>query len=229
MLRYFLFDTFTFASGEDKVRAEKDVVWFMHALTRRDQDYLFQHPHTPHLYKSGVKWEAPKQFQGDPSEVAIIRKALGPAVRNRDVQRVLDTMREVFGGEHFCDIGRILELGAIDCDGLACWRSAELRQKRIKADPYMISHPRLTGGTTYHALVLWPPSSRGEPRTSEDPSLLLGMGGERRAADRAEEIRKNQERCDMIRAARGGFMLPDVNALAAPDDMLDEILGRNRR
>jgi hypothetical protein len=40
----------------------------------------------------------------------------------------------------------------------------------------------------YHAIVQWPDGS------SEDPSLILGMGGASRADDRREEIRKNAER-----------------------------------
>ena len=86
-----------------------------------------------------------------------------------------------------------------NCDGLACYRAAELRQAGIQARPYMTSRERFGGGTTYHALVLWPPFGNVNYVTSEDPSLLLGMGGPERAADRAEENRKNQERCEVIR------------------------------
>jgi hypothetical protein len=132
MLRHIWVETETFGPGESREQSEKDILWFLHALTQRDQDYLSQHPNTPRLYKSGVVWEAPKQFQGEPEEVAILRKALGSAVRDCNVRRVLDLMKGVFGGEHFCDIPVILERGKIDCDGLACWRAAELRQAGIK-------------------------------------------------------------------------------------------------
>ncbi len=174
-------------------------MFFLEALTQRNQGYLKARPHTPRLYKSGVRYEIPKQFGGDCEEVAILRKALGKAAWKRDVRKALEKIQGVLGGEHFCDIGVILELGSIDCDGLACYRAAELRQAGIQARPYMTHRERFGGGTTYHALVLWPPFGNVPYVTSEDPSLLLGMGGPERAPERAEENRKNQERCDIIR------------------------------
>jgi len=188
-----------FSGADDTEQTRKDLMWFLEALTQRNQDYLRQRPNTPRLYKSGVRYAVPKQFDGECEEVSVLKRALGKAARERDVRRVLEKVQAVFGGEHFCDIGVILELGEIDCDGLACFRAAELRQMGIQARPYMTSRERLGGGTTYHALVLWPPFGNVNYVTSEDPSLLLGMGGSERAADRAEEIRKNKERCDIIR------------------------------
>lgn len=198
-------------------------MWALEALTQRNQSYLKQHPNTPRLYESGVRYEVPKQMNGECEEVSILRSALGGAARKTDVSRVLEKMQMVFGGEHFCDIGRILERGSIDCDGLACWRTAELRQSGIRARPYMTHRRRLDGGTTYHALVLWPGISyiaNGQP-TSEDPSLLLGMGGPARAADREEEKRKNAERSELIE--RYGLGGGDVEAA------LQEVLGARRR
>lgn len=225
MLRYILVDTMMFSPADDPRQTEKDLCWWLEALTQRNQDYLRQRPGTPMLYKSGVIWEAPKQFEGECQEVHIMRKALGGASGQRDVRKILDKMQDVFGGEHFCDIGRILELGAIDCDGLACWRAAELRQAGIKASPYMTSRRRLDGGTTYHALVRWPPLGESH-ETSEDPSLLLGMHQPQRAGDRAEEIRKNQERCDILSGRRPNAMrMTQANI----DDALEEILGIRRR
>ncbi len=100
---------------------------------------------------------------------------------------------EVDGNHNF-----ILADGTIvhNCDNLACFRVAELRCGGIEAVPYIIW--RETGrGTTYHALLRWPDGS------SEDPSLILGMGGAAREADRTEEKRKNRERYDnMIAMAR---------------------------
>ena len=131
-----------------------------------------------------------------------------------------------------------------NCDNLSCWRAAELRQAGIKAAPYMTSRTRLDGGTTYHALVVWPSlrdlvrdgvlteeAIRGRDdvdfQTTEDPSLLLGMGGDRRSYDRAEELRKNQERCDLLRASA---LAP--SALRAPavavDALDDDVLGLRR-
>jgi hypothetical protein len=75
-----------------------------------------------------------------------------------------------------------------NCDNVAAWRAAELRELGISARPYITWRQRADGGTTYHVVVLFPDG------THEDPSLLLGMGGAARAADRAEEERKLGER-----------------------------------
>lgn len=226
MLRHIHVEQTLFSPGDNVKQAQKDLIWWLYALTQRNQDYLLQHPKTPRLYKSGVKYAVPKQFNGDCEEVAILKRALGRAARHRDVDRVLDRIQSVFGGEHFCDIGVILELGEIDCDGISSWRAAELRQAGIKANPYMTSRKRLDGGTTYHALVLWPPIPGCDYETSEDPSLLLGMGGEKRKKDREIEIQKNRERCDLLRAARGGKPVPVLpKADFDVDDALFDVLG----
>jgi hypothetical protein len=406
LLRFVLFDTMMFQPDDDVEQTRTDLMWLLEALAQRDQNYLRQHPDTPRLYKSGVVWEAPQQFNGECRQVAVLRQALGTAANKREVADVLDLVQEVFGGEHFCDVGRILQRGKIDCfpsgtrllrrdgarvavedvrpgdaiwgrhrwsvvkavqrkdrrlpvwrlhvasrsasvpyvrdwahfdvtsdhkvfvvadaadghpranvtrarvgeivhslvpgmsliapktprevaaafepgdefafrhfdpaldkkrelmnvtwensepvevwdvqtddhyvylpdadvtvsncDGLAAWRVAELRQAGVAARPYMTNRKRLGGGTTYHALVLWPGYSgvAGGRPTSEDPSLLLGMGGAARAGERAEEIRKNVERCDLLRASGGALA-----AASAPFDVdaaLAEILGGGR-
>lgn len=228
MLQFILVETQMFGPGENNVeQTRKDLCWWLEALTNRNQDYLAQHPETPSLYKSGVKYEAPKQFGGEPEEVAVLRKALGSAVKDRDVAKVLDTMSKVFGGEHFCDIGTIMRLGGIDCDGMACWRAAELRQAGIPAIPFMTHRERPGGGTTYHALVRWPPFASVTYWTDEDPSLILGMGGAARAADRQREIDKNKERCELIAAAGGAsaVTLPPASGGGDLDNALKEILG----
>jgi hypothetical protein len=51
-------------------------------------------------------------------------------------------------------------------------------------------------------LVRWPDN------TLEDPSLLLGMSQPERAADRQEEIRKNNERIQMVKDAAARKPLP---------------------
>lgn len=219
MLRYVLWESTMFSGADDVEQTQKDLCWMLEALTQRNMDYLLRRPHTPRLYKSGVKWEAPNQFGGDVPEVRVLRQALGRNAKRGDVRQVLDKIQQVLGGEHFCDIGVILQLGAIDCDGLACWRAAELRQAGIPARPYMTWRKRPDGGTTYHALVLWPPFGNVGYATSEDPSLLLGMHQPERAADRAEELRKNAERCDIIRRYGVQYVGP------APENALQSVLG----
>lgn len=226
MLRFILVDTTMFAPGDNTEQTEKDICWWLEALTQRNLDYLAQRPETPRLYKSGVRYEAPKQFNGECEEVKVLKDALGSAAKKPHVAEKLDLVQQVFGGERFCDIGRILEMGAIDCDGLACWRAAELRHKGIAAKPFMTKRRRLDGGMTYHALVLWPPFGSVNYTTTEDPSLLLGMGGPNRAGDRAEEIRKNKERLDILRRTRGRSLPQDD--FASVEAELSDILGLRR-
>ncbi len=207
----------------------------MEALVQRNQDYLSERPSTPRLYKSGVNWAKPKQLTGDIDEVKILKEALGAAARKGDVRRVLEKIQDVMGGEHFCDIGVILELGEIDCDGLACWRVAELRQAGIPARPFMTSRERPGGGTTYHALVLWPPLGPCNYETSEDPSLLLGMYQPERAADRMIEIQKNQERCDILRKYGRAALRPALKSMtssfdgASLDAAVSDLLSNKKR
>jgi hypothetical protein len=213
MLRFILHDLTLFGDGDDVERARKALCWFMEGLVQRNIDYLKSNPSTPRLYKSGVRYQVPMQFDGDCEEVKVLREALGSKARSEaNVAHVLDLVQAVLGGERFRDIGRIIENGGGDCDNLACWRVAELRQCGIEARPFMTHRTRFDGGTTYHALVLWPPVNElgriGNKApdhlwTTEDPSLLLGMGGAERADDRAEEIRKNNERCDLLSRRSG--------------------------
>jgi len=225
-LRFILFDTMCFEGEDDREQTERDLIWLLESLCQRDQDYLRQRPSTPRLYKSGVIWTKPMQFDGDCEEVSTLKKALGRTARQRDVKRVLDLVQQVLGGERFRDIGRILENGSGDCDNLACWRVAELRQAGIPASPMMT--PRADGGITYHAIVRWPPfgdAISGNPYqdSDEDPSLLLGMGQPDKKAQRDEEIRKNLERCDYIRRTRGrGLRNVDYGAV------LEDVLGLRR-
>jgi hypothetical protein len=195
MLRYVLFDTSLFSRGDDAEQSRTDLLWMLEALTQRDMAYLKEHPETPRLYDSGVVYERPAQFSGVCPEVAILRKALGAKALMPSVAEVLSTVQAVLGGERFRDVGRIIENGRGDCDNVACWRVAELRQSGIKASPYITWKPRLDGGVTYHVLVKWPDG------THEDPSLLLGMGGPARAADRQRELDKNAQRVEMVKRA----------------------------
>lgn len=214
MLRYVLFDTTMFSDDDDIERTRKDLCWFMEALVQRNVDYLKARPSTPKMYKSGIRYQVPMQFDGECREAKVLRQALGSVARsNAQVAEVLGLVQSVFGGERFRDVGRILENGGGDCDNIASWRVAELRQAGIEARPYMTHRMRSDGGTTYHALVRWPPINElgrvGNKApdhlwTTEDPSLLLGMGGAERNADRNEEIRKNQERCDLLARRNGG-------------------------
>lgn len=194
MLRFILMDTMMFEPDGDPSGARTDLGWVLESLTQRDQQYLKDHPNTPLLYQSGVVYEKPMQFSGDCPEVATLKAALGSSATIPKVVDALEMVQAVLGGERFRDVGRIIEKGAVDCDNLACWRAAELRQNDIAASPYITWKQRSDGGVTYHVLVRWPDN------TLEDPSLLLGMGGPGRQADRQKEIDKNAERVQMVKA-----------------------------
>ncbi len=376
MLRYILFDTTLFGDQDSNTSAtEKNLMWCLEALVQRNMTYLKYNPRTPPMYKSGIVYKVPAQFDGDCPEVQVLRRVLGNAADRGAVAEALDTIQQVLGGERFRDIGRIIENGGGDClpvdtlvetpwgrrpigdlavgdvitshvnckedhrtvvtkvwprstkptitmflsdgtkvvaspehrllsahagmcmqfwelwnldegddicayrdgaikylkiavkepsaarecvdistesrtfvlsqgcvithncDNVASWRVAELRQAGIQARPWMTKRTRPDGGTTYHALVQWPPFGAGNlgnesKWTSEDPSLLLGMGGASRTAERAEEIRKNKERCEIIQKyGTGGPPVRQVTAEPILDfgSEWEEVLGLRRR
>lgn len=218
MLRYILFDTSMFEPDGNQAGSRTDLVWALEGLCQRDMQFLVDHPDTPLLYKSGVVYEKPMQFSGDCKEVAILKAALGSSAKDAKVADVLETVQAVLGGERFRDIGRILEHGSGDCDNVATWRAAELRQSGIAASPYITWKQRSDGGYTYHVLVRWPDN------TLEDPSLLLGMGGPARQADRQKEIDKNAERVQMVQQKTGGAPISAANSIEdrnSPGDVSD--------
>jgi hypothetical protein len=111
---------------------------------------------------------------------------------------------------------------ASNCDNVASWRAAELNERLgIPARPYITWRKRADGGTTYHVIVLWPDGS------SEDPSLLLGMGGEAREPDRQEELRKLRERAANVMQALQLGRDPHA-ALVAPNVVLGDLPNRSR-
>ena len=209
MLRYVLMDLRLFDTDTGKDSSRKGLLWLLESLTRWNQLYLKDNPGTPLLYQSGIRYAVPEQFQkAKNSPLRVISEAL-KNTRDRKVLEALDEINAMCGGEHFRDIPALIENREGDCDNVACYRVAELRHRGIAAQPYITWRRRPTGGMTYHALVRWPDGS------SEDPSLLLGMGGEEKAKERAEEIRKNAEREQMAIAAlkkkHSGVSIPSLS------------------
>lgn len=190
MLRHVLFDLHLFDNEAERESSQKGLLWLLEGLTQWNQLYLRNHPETPTLYKSGVKYGIPEQFKtGDVEQIEILKSVIDrKKLKDKKVKAALEDIRNMIGGEKFRDIPRIIEAGIVDCDNLACWRTAELRESGIAAMPYITWRKRLDGGMTYHALVLWPDGG------TEDPSLLLGMGGAKREADRQIEREKLAER-----------------------------------
>lgn len=193
MLRHILFDVAFFQDDSDPVEranSRKRVLCLLEALVWCNRLYLQQHPDTPLIYQSGIKYVVPEQFEkASLPEVATVRDYLTKKGAPDDVLAAFKLMADQLGsGEHFREIPRIIENGGGDCDNLASWRCAELRELGIDAKPYITWRRREDGGTTYHVIVLWPDGS------SEDPSLLLGMGGSDRDIDRLAEQEKLGER-----------------------------------
>lgn len=88
---------------------------------------------------------------------------------------------EPLGRENWRDVSAVLEAGIGDCEDLASWRAAELRERDgVRARPAF--RWRQVGDTRIYHIVVKLPDGR-----IEDPSRKLGMG---RADDgRPAEIR----------------------------------------
>lgn len=196
MLRFVLFDLSLFIDEADRENSQKRVLWMLDALVNCNRIYLQNNPDTPLIYHSGIKYKVPSQFDASGTEVSIVREFVERMGTVPDkVRAALDALESMTGGERFRDISRIIANGGGDCDNVAAWRTAELNELGIAAQPYITWRKRTDGGTTYHVIVRWPDGS------SEDPSLLLGMGGPERDAERAEEVRKLEERSrDFVKA-----------------------------
>jgi hypothetical protein len=222
-----LFDLSLFANEADRENSQKRVLWLLEALTCCDQLYLQQHPETPLIYQSGIKYIQPAQFEhANVPEVKLIREYLEQQGASQRMFDALDKLYNIVGGgEIFREIPRIILNGGGDCDNVAAWRCAELRELGIAACPYITWRTRGDGGMTYHVIVRWPDGS------SEDPSLLLGMGGASRASDRAEEERKLAERLgNYVQAfkARGPDVAEALIKSGASDQLAGVVIGARR-
>ena len=188
---------FPFSTENEQYMSEDLLLKLMAFIGCANLHYLRQHPETKNLYDSGVVYAVPDQADGREINETLLRQLTALLQKMKlDPETVVMIYRMVQGIEIFLDIPSLYRRGKGDCNELAPVRLAELWRAGIAASPYLTKRPNQRNGLTYHALVLWPDGS------SEDPSLILGMGGEARAADRAEEIRKNHERKhDLIVAA----------------------------
>jgi len=90
-----------------------------------------------------------------------------------------------------------------NCEDLACWRTAELREDPVKplaAKPFAKWRRKPDGAYAYHALVLLPDGNL------EDPSLVLGMGNEPEFA-----------RLQMAQRYKEGTLTPSIRFAKTPD------------
>ena len=173
-----------FRGDFDQARSQYSLLWLMEALCRINQSHIRQFrilakqgkvpaPY-PLLYRAGVHYEPEA------------------------------------GTEEWCDIPNILDSrgGTFpgswgDCEDLACWRVAELREDLnhpIAAKPFAKWKRKPDGAYAYHALVRLPDGKL------EDPSLVLGMANEPEFA-----------RLNMAQRYKEGSMTPTVRFAKIPD------------
>lgn len=193
-LRHINFDLdLQFDDPESRWLSEQVLLFGLNVLAVQDVYYLRRHPDTPKLYDSGMVYMVPEQFERRPSasQIADFKKFLAGRMRMTpaEIEHHVDLAR---GVEIFRDIPRMLAHGGGDCDNCCAMRNAELVVAGVKGAKPRLTHRRQGGRTIYHAIVLWPDGS------SEDPSIILGMGGEDKRAERREECRKNVERYDNL-------------------------------
>jgi len=89
------------------------------------------------------------------------------------------------GTELWSDIPTILKKGYGDCEDMAGWRVAELRENGHRASPY-VRYKKVDGKYHYHALVkrAGQDAMTGQHKAwIEDPSRRLGMGWESQYAE----------------------------------------------
>lgn len=178
-----------FETEEDREDSEDILMRLLGIMSRLNLQYLRRHPKTPALYDSGVRYTPPDQLDRPKLAKDKVQQLFSLLQEmGLEAQTGLTIYRIVCGIEEFLDIPSLYRRGKGDCNELVPVRVAELWRAGVAASPYLVKQRNGRGGWTYHALVQWLDGS------SEDPSLILGMGGADRAADRLEEIRKNTER-----------------------------------
>lgn len=130
------------------VRGPAGLAFVLEHLVALNAATLTHSPRIPAIYQSGVRYARESDLARTGRDVA------GIDPRSGEVE------------ERFNHLSRVLEIGAGDCDDLACWRAAELRVRHgiaAQAVPYR------TRGGSYHVVVRYPDG------TIEDPSIILGM------------------------------------------------------
>lgn len=181
-----IFKVALFRGDFDQARSQYSLLWLMEALVRINQSHIRQFralakdkrvpaPY-PMLYRSGLHYEP------EPGTEEWL-----------DIPNMLSATGGTFPGPW------------ADCEDLACWRAAELREqpKPVKAKPFAKWRQKPDGSYAYHALVLLPDGRL------EDPSLVLGMGNEPEFA-----------RLNMAQRYKEGSLTPAVRYAKKPDVMV---------
>ncbi len=187
-----VFKVALFRGDFDQARSQYSLLWLMEALVRINQSHIRQFkalakqkkvpaPYPP-LYRAGIHYEP------EPGTEEWL-----------DIPNMLATTGGTFPGPW------------ADCEDLACWRTAELREgvddpgrkqsvAPVKAKPFAKWRKKDDGSYAYHALVLLPDGRL------EDPSLVLGMGNEPEFA-----------RLNMAVRYKEGTLTPAIRYAKKPD------------
>jgi hypothetical protein len=178
-----------FKNDGDQARSQYSLLWLLEALCRVNQSHIRHNrglvargkaKPLPLLYFSGVHYEREKGTEEWLDIPNVMRAASG---------------RPEYGNDAWGD-----------CEDLACWRVAELRERPaelgggIKAKPFAKWKRRDDGSYAYHALVLLPDGKL------EDPSLTLGMTWE-----------SDFLRLDLARKFKAKLVKPIVRFAETPD------------
>ena len=207
-----------FETAEAAGDSEDVLLWMLGVTARVNLLHLKRNPRTPRLYDSGVAYAPPDQTTRPQMRSDQVDKLLGLLREMRfSPEDALMVVRILRGVEVFLDVETLYRRGEGDCNELVPVRLAELWRAGVwRASPWLTKARNSRGGWTYHAQVLWPDGS------SEDPSLILGMGGAASAVARAEEVRKNRERFAeaLAEAAEHAAAGADPHGLAKQVDSL---------
>lgn len=198
-MRHVNFDVdLNFDTPEARWRSEQILLWKLMILTLRNFWFLLDNSDYPHLYDTDMVYLLPEQLERKPTrrQLKAMRNFLRSTMKMTDdeIEHHIDLAK---GVEIFRDIPRMQAHGGGDCDNWAAARAAEIcvAAHRLggnaRARPYLVWREE-GDRMIYHAKVLHSDGS------DEDPSIIKGMGGEDRAADRLEECRKNYERYDNL-------------------------------
>ncbi len=200
-----IFKVALFRGDFDQARSQYSLLWLMEALVRINQSHIRQFKHLakdkevpapyPMLYRAGVHYEP------EPGTEEWL-----------DIPNILATTGGTFPGMW------------ADCEDLACWRTAELREQKnpVKAKPFAKWRLKPDGSYAYHALTLLPDGRL------EDPSLVLGMGNEPEFARlRMAERYKEGSLTPAVRYAK----IPDVVVVdpSKPGGVSKDIKGAQQR
>lgn len=130
------------------IRGPAGLQLVLEVLTQLNELTLSHNPQVPRLYQSGVRYARESRLMREGREVP----ALDPVSGTTE--------------ERFNHLSRVLEIGAGDCDDLACWLAAE---RRVRDGIAARAVPVRTARGAFHVVVMWPDGTR------EDPSAELGM------------------------------------------------------